>query len=199
MINDWIITHSGKRFELADPRPEMVCIEDIAIALARQTRFNGHCDRFYSVAMHSYIISNHLPKHLRLEGLLHDAAEAYIGDISSPLKKIIKAHWPGFKAFETRIEEVIFDALGVPLSNDPMIKEYDLRMLAVEHRDLMPKTEHEWSMLVGVKPLSDVFPERESLDAQLTSRSMYHPEVMAPTFIKTFNYLKAKGWHLPKI
>ncbi|WYW01922.1 deoxyribonucleoside 5' monophosphate phosphatase [Pseudomonas phage vB_PpuM-Pori-4] len=183
MINDWIITHSGKRFELADPKPEMVCIEDIAIALSRQTRFNGHCDRFYSVAYHSYLIAEQLPDRLKLEGLLHDAAEAYIGDISSPLKRIIKAHWPGFKAFETRIEEVVFEALGVPLTNDPLIKEADLRILANEHDLLMPQTEHEWSMLKGVVPF-------EWIHFDDPCDTPGHMEEMARKFMSAFHVYK---------
>lgn len=90
----WIQTVSGKRFYLLDPRPEMICLEDIAHALGQLCRFTGHTRQFLSVAEHSVTVS-HLLKPFgpaaELAGLLHDAAEAYIGDVNNPLKVALRS------------------------------------------------------------------------------------------------------------
>src|ERR1700683_336889 len=82
----WIVTFSGRRFYVLDPRPSDVRIEDIAHSLSLQCRFNGHVKNFYSVAQHSVLVSERCDPADALYGLLHDASEAYIGDMSAPLK-----------------------------------------------------------------------------------------------------------------
>jgi len=86
-MNAWIQTISGRKFPLAEPDPNQIDIEDIAHALSMLCRFNGHCTQFYSVAEHSMHVSHEISNDLALAGLLHDAAEAYLGDVPSPLKK----------------------------------------------------------------------------------------------------------------
>ena len=82
----YIQTYNGKLFSLIDPQPEDVHIADIIESLSKQCRFVGHCKYFYSVAQHSVIVSNIVNEEERLAALMHDAVEAYIGDISKPLK-----------------------------------------------------------------------------------------------------------------
>ena len=84
-MDSWIVTNSGIKFMLNRPTANMVCIEDIAYSLSMLCRFNGHCKQFYSVAQHSVYVSLHLPEKLALWGLLHDAHEAYVGDMANPL------------------------------------------------------------------------------------------------------------------
>ncbi len=79
---DWIQVRSGRKFHPLDPRPEDVDINDIAHALSNLCRFTGHCTDFYSVAQHSVIASQIVPPASALAALLHDASEAYMGDIS---------------------------------------------------------------------------------------------------------------------
>ncbi len=99
----WIYTNSGNMFDLSDPTPEMIKIEDIAHALSHICRYTGHVKEFYSVALHSLIVSEIVPAEFALEGLLHDAAEAYLNDISAPLKTLL----PDYRDIETRVESVI--------------------------------------------------------------------------------------------
>lgn len=80
--------NSGRYYYPLDPRPEEVFIEDIAHGLANQCRFNGQCQRFLSVAEHTWFASQIVPQSVALEALMHDAAEAYIGDLIRPLKLI---------------------------------------------------------------------------------------------------------------
>jgi len=88
----WIATYTGGRFYPLDPRPEDVCIADIAHSLSQICRFNGQTLQFYSVAQHSVLVSKLLgqggpsPIH-EFMGLKHDAAEAYLCDLVRPIKR----------------------------------------------------------------------------------------------------------------
>lgn len=107
-----IETHRGGRFDLSDPDPDDVHINDIAASLAHTCRFGGHCDQFYSVAHHSLHVSRELPSddpRLQLLGLLHDAAEAYLGDIPRPLK----SQYEIFDQVEGRILDAIWAAFEI--------------------------------------------------------------------------------------
>jgi len=85
---DFILTFTGKQVDVFNPKPEMFCIEDIAHALAHTCRFAGHTREFYSVAQHSFYVSQAMatPKK-KLEALMHDASDAYLGDMPTPIKK----------------------------------------------------------------------------------------------------------------
>ncbi|MFA5286352.1 MAG: hypothetical protein WC347_12205, partial [Smithellaceae bacterium] len=78
-----IHTFSGIAFDLLNPKPEMILLEDIIHSLALINRFNGAAIFPYSVAQHSLYVASLLPSELKLHGLLHDAAEAYVGDMVS--------------------------------------------------------------------------------------------------------------------
>lgn len=146
----WILTHSGKHFDLIDPQPDMVDALDIAHALSFACRYAGHCDYFYSVAQHSVLVSEIVPPELALEGLLHDAAEAYIGDVTRPLKLLL----PDYRAIEHRVDQAIRAAFDLPGLPSREVKEADCILLATERRDLMPKDATEWPVLNGIKPLN---------------------------------------------
>lgn len=94
-------TYFGTKIDLLDPRPEQININDIAWALSNLCRFVGHVKSFYSVAQHSILVSE--MSGWSLEGLLHDATEAYLGDISSPLKSVL----PEYKKIEANFHRVI--------------------------------------------------------------------------------------------
>jgi hypothetical protein len=124
----WLQTYTGKAFHILEPSLDDICIEDIAHALSMQTRYNGHCLNFYSVAEHCCYISDRCSKPNKLWGLLHDASEAYVCDIPRPLKP----HLTDYKLIETRIMYVIadkFNLLGVMPSE---VKALDNRILVNE-------------------------------------------------------------------
>lgn len=136
-IEPWIRTMSGGRFYPFNPRVEDVSIQDIAHALSNQCRFSGHVKEFYSVAQHSVHVADILksedqPIQVQLAGLLHDAGEAYMVDMPTPIKR----QMPQFKEVETKIQAAIKSAFSLPESKDA-IKRADLIMLRTEARDLM--------------------------------------------------------------
>lgn len=135
MDEPFIETYTGKKFYFLDPHEEDICIEDIAHALSNKCRFAGHCRWFYSVAEHSLIVSLLVPDDLALAALLHDAAEAYLEDIPSPIKPFFKE----YKEFENRIMDVINKKwLSNINHNHPEIKEADKIQLFSEARHLLP-------------------------------------------------------------
>ena len=148
-MNPTILTHSGQTFNLINPDPATIRIEDVAHALSHLCRFTGHCRDFYSVAEHSYLSSYAVPSSHALEALLHDAAEAYIGDVSSPLKRLL----PDYQAIEQRVEAAIRRRFGLPEIQSACIKVADLAMLGAERRDLMPRHSENWALLDGVDPI----------------------------------------------
>src|SRR5688572_18527016 len=92
-VGDWILTATGRSFWPLDPRADEICIDDIAQALAKVCRFGGHCCDFYSVAQHSVLVAHLVERshpQLALHALLHDAAEAYLGDFTQPLKPYLR-------------------------------------------------------------------------------------------------------------
>ncbi len=164
---DWIQTASSKQFWSLDPRPEDVDITDIAHALSQICRFTGHCHEFYSVAQHAVLVSHNVPSEHAAWALLHDAAEAYIGDISRPLKRHL---WAGpergcqlpsepVKETEERLLMVIGRRFGLSVSAwmeaKPFIDHADMLLLATEARDLMAPLHPAWS-ISGYPVLPDV-------------------------------------------
>lgn len=144
-----LLTRSGKYFDFLHPHPEAIDIEDIAHALANTCRFGGHTSQFYSVAQHCVRVSEIVPPQYALEGLLHDAAEAYIGDVVSPLKAML----PDYSVIEASIDRVVRTRFDLPLGLSDVVKAADLRMLATERRDLMTEHRTHWPILADVTPV----------------------------------------------
>ena len=150
MHSPYVSTFLGNRFFLTNPHIDDVDVEDIAHGLAYQCRFNGQTREFYSVAQHSLMVMSLVPQELQFSALLHDAAEAYLGDMVKPLKNL----FPEFSVIEARVMEIIGHRFGLDLTHlDPAIKQADLIALATEKRDLMPHSVETWSYLQGVFPL----------------------------------------------
>lgn len=105
----FICTYTGKTICLTDPDPEDICLEDIAHGLANLCRFNGQCSRFYSVAHHTMLVSVLVAPTFAPEALLHDAAEAYLGDMTRPLKALPDMHQ--FRQIEEMMRRTIAKAI----------------------------------------------------------------------------------------
>lgn len=149
MLDHWVQTVSGRTFRIDRPDARDVDIVDIAHSLALQNRFNGHTRCPYSVGQHSVLVSRIVEQRMGLYptpdppcnepllGLMHDAHEAYIGDVISPVKKLLGETWRGL---ENTCDVII--QLGFALKRNPnslaVVKEADQIALATEVRDLIP-------------------------------------------------------------
>lgn len=156
MNGDWIETALGGKAWPLELRAEDVESYDIAHALSNICRFGGHCRVFYSVAQHSCLVHDLLesqsqPDGILLAGLLHDAVEAYMGDVVRPIKhtELMKP----YRLAEKHGLEAIFLRHGLSMdSYTPAVSKADERVLRAEGRDLMCSSGRHWTQCVGVEP-----------------------------------------------
>ena len=172
---DWIQTFTGKRFYPLDPRPEDFDIIDIAHALSLTTRFGGHCINFYSVAEHSFLIGSQMYDDLKnpdeaLAGLLHDASEAYLGDIPKPLKQLL----PEYLKIEHNVQTVIMKKFTKYDFIPAIVKEYDKKILMNEKLQNMNESQAKWKT------------DNEGLDIECL---FLHPEEAKYQFLAIYDFL----------
>lgn len=128
----------------------MIDIYDIASALAKICRFGGNCNRFYSVAQHSLIVSALAPQELKKVALLHDASGAYLGDIIKPLKCILE---PLYSPIEARFMQVIFSKFNLDINHLDLIKIYDMQALQIEHEYFQLNEKDNWNYMMDLLDL----------------------------------------------
>lgn len=136
----WFLTYTGRRFFPYNPAPCDVCIEDIAHALANTCRFNGHVRTFYSVAQHSVHVAEVCTPGPSFQALMHDATEAYVGDMIRPLKVGL----PEYKAVEEMVWRAICARFGMCPDMHWLVKRADNILLMTERRDLLRSTGPKW-------------------------------------------------------
>lgn len=149
---NFIETRSGRRFEPLNPDPDQLAITDIAHALSHQCRFSGHTQIHYSVAEHSVRVADLLrsrgaPVELVLAGLMHDASEAYLVDLPSPIKS--DPRFSFYRTAELRLMDVIAKHFGFSRAwknHQKEIRDADLTLLATEARDLMAYRPEHWDV-----------------------------------------------------
>lgn len=148
----WVLTASGRRFNLDAPRPEDVAPLDLAHALANLCRFGGHTRVHYSVAQHSILVSEIVGRPFRLAGLLHDAGEAYVGDVVGMLARRMVE----FRDVERKILDAVAVHFGVPRwqLDAPEVRHADAVALLTERNSLLPPSPHPWAEdLAHARPL----------------------------------------------
>jgi hypothetical protein len=134
-------TYTGALVDLAAISPEDIRLPDIAHALSLVNRFTGHTRVPYSVAQHSVMVSELCAPEHALWGLLHDASEAYLGDVATPLKHML----PEYRELEERVQRAIavrFE-LSWPMPQDVHVS--DKRALMFEKRALL-LVDHDWGI-----------------------------------------------------
>jgi hypothetical protein len=177
----YLQTVSGRWVNPFDPDPAQLDAGDIARALANQCRFGGHSRVFYSVAQHSVIVSRVVEERGgdaadAFAALMHDATEAYLGDMPHPLKHRSPLG-AAFKAAEDALAQAIRARFGIK-PEVPEIKTVDRALLATERRAFSAEAWH-WPELEGVEPL----------DIELVAWS---PEEAAEAFARRYAELDAR-------
>lgn len=175
MLEPWIETYTGKQLHFLEPQVDEIDIIDIAHALANECRFGGHTSDFYSVAEHSLLVATILADSFPLEGLLHDASEAYLRDIASPIKQYLS----NYKELEAGLMKAIakkFD-LDEGFHETPLIKQADVMALKCEARQLLPSKGKDWLHL---------YPTPEEINTKL---HCFAPKQAKELFLRTFRQL----------
>lgn len=133
-MDSTIKTYTGRKLDLARPDPEVVCVEDVAHALSMICRYGGHPRGFYSVAEHSVnveeLAGSSCSSSVRFALLMHDASEAYLGDVIAPLKILL----PEYRRLEAEWSRVIFEKFGIPHDEHTsrFVHEADVKMRKIE-------------------------------------------------------------------
>lgn len=139
----WLQTINGVQFRPYDVDPSMILLDDIVHALSKICRYNGHTDQFYSVAQHSVYTSYLVPPQHAMSALMHDATEAYIGDMPKPIKM---GQYP-FEEMEQYIWEYgIAPRFGLPKQLPKEVKYADVQMLVYEKAHLMRDYGYDWGL-----------------------------------------------------
>ncbi|QIA02113.1 MULTISPECIES: phosphohydrolase [Pseudomonas] len=165
-----ILTFTSKWFDLHEPDADLIDPRDITHSLANLCRFNGHTREFYSVAQHSCLVADLVPEQDKLAALLHDATEAYVGDMVSPLKQWMHA----YQDVENWIWERICTRFNLASDLPASVRHADLIALATERRDLMPPNPATWDCLIGIEPTTETIRPWSPTEARLT----YHQRLM---------------------
>lgn len=134
-------TFTGLKFNPFEPDINLILIEDIAHSLSLQCRYNGHCNRFYSIAEHSLLLSNAISINYAIDALLHDSAEAYLSDIIKPIKELI----PEYEIAEDNLYRVIAKKFNLLYPIPKEVQIYDHRILVNEKEHLMKDT-FDWGI-----------------------------------------------------
>lgn len=127
-----ILLVNGDFFDFKNPRDHEYDIRAIAHALSNLCRYTGHSRRFYSVAEHCVLVSRLVPTAYALEGLLHDASEAYCGDVASPLKALL----PGYKKIEEGVQEALATYFGLQYPWPKEVHDADKIMYVTERQTI---------------------------------------------------------------
>lgn len=169
LVNDknWMCSKSGIFFSIKNPKVENIYANDIAHGLSLLCRFNGQINEFYSVAQHSVEVSKIVPPKYAMYALMHDASEAYIGDVISPLKRILGDTYANIEYKFMKVVARKFDfKMGKNASKE--VKKADMIMLRTEMRDLS-----NFNFLEGER-LNDVIKPLTWYDARSLFIIRYH-------------------------
>lgn len=182
----WTHTSRGRALDLLAPTIDDVDLREIAGALGRQCRYNGCVSRFYSVAEHSVLIAQHLsreghPRDVVIAGLLHDAAEAYTGDLTWPVQEVLWAVAPearrAYKAVQRGLDALICQHARIDpdLLYCDEVKARDLRILLDEREALLHGRPRQWFVdgpgweplgvtIIGLSPMDAACAFRDALE-----------------------------------
>jgi hypothetical protein len=175
-FDDYIETISGKKFYFLNPDPDDIDINDIAHSLGMQCRYTGHAKMFYSIAEHSVLVSELCEPENAFWGLMHDASEAYLTDVASPIKQYLT----NYKEMEGVLMDAIADKYGLPREMPEDVHMADRIALLAEAQLLIPSGAKDW--MVNIPDL--VLPE--------VNFKLHTPSNAKYAFLDAFENLREK-------
>lgn len=158
-VGPWIQAASGIAVDLDDPLPQQIKLDDIVVALSKLNRWTGHTASFYSVAEHSIVVAQLVLQMIPAgedaipyvrAALMHDAHEAYCGDISSPLKTLL----PQIKGIQRKLQITIDSVFGL-MPTPHVVIQADLMALTLEREQLMGPSQRNWGW-ESPKPIANI-------------------------------------------
>jgi hypothetical protein len=141
-VNRYFQTYNGKHVHPLSPSQDEIVIEDVAHSLSQQCRFLGHTHSLYTVAQHCVLVSEMVPPGDALWGLLHDASEAYLGDLPAPVKRDPQMEF--YRIAEERLLTCIARKFGMPPEIPRSVMQADKILLATEFRDVTTVDDLDW-------------------------------------------------------
>jgi 5'-deoxynucleotidase YfbR-like HD superfamily hydrolase len=177
-----IRTFTGKTFSPLDPCLSDVDIVDIAHSLANLCRYVGHTRRLYTVAQHSVLVAGLLRPPHRAWGLLHDAAEAYLGDMAATIKRADVPLGVAYRRVEEQVMRVVAERFGLAWPEPAEVAAADRALFVAEFRDLMHLEPGDLERLVAKH--GQAYP-----DAIVPCSS----EQAKAAFLETFRQLQSAG------
>jgi len=152
-IDNYIETYSGIKFDFLNPISEQINITDIAHSLSMQCRYTGHCSEFYSIAEHCLLVTELCPDEFKLYGLLHDASEAYLTDVASPIKPFLQ----NYKMMECKVMNAIYTKYELTEPFPEEVHLADMNALRIEIKRLMHSKGEGWAInKIITTPLPDI-------------------------------------------
>jgi uncharacterized protein len=149
---NWMETFSGVKFYPLDAQVDEIKIEDIAHALSNICRWGGHSKSFYSVAQHCVLVSQLVTKDCALEGLMHDASEAYLIDLPTPIKRMI----PQYREIEAKLSVTLSQKYGYKYPYPDEVTRQDFHSKVIEYNALL--STKEIRMFEGKVPTISIKP-----------------------------------------
>lgn len=183
----WMQTLGGGFLDLCNPAAAQISFSHVATVLSRTARFGGHTEHgTYSVAQHCEqgaraILRDTGRRDWAAAFLLHDAHEAYLGDMTTPIAEALAAcsEWPAavrsaIAVLKARLDAAIYGAAGVtyplPVATQQVVKKYDLRMMRTERDERLAPPPFPWGTVVeAAEPIAgcDLWPWSEGTTAAL--------------------------------
>jgi len=189
----YIETFTGRKLFYDNIQQESISMIDIAHSLSQICRFTGHTREFYSVAQHSVLVADaQTTLAEKRAGLLHDATEAYVNDLPSPLKACTDLG--DYKNLENRIHDVINDKYDVNNGMTPNIKKADLQALFTEKRDVLNNPSH-WGWGDEIERFKETIiplPPKEAKELFIQRFIELFPEEAYNEFKNGYEYLISK-------
>lgn len=130
VTDGFINSFNRHKIDLHNPDHTKITVEEIANNLSKICRFGGAIKPFYSVAQHSLLVAHLAPPHLFKAALLHDAPEAFVGDVIKPIKVLLGE---SYQQMELAFERAICQRFNLSMVDLLQVKPFDKQACEIEY------------------------------------------------------------------